>query len=60
LGSRRSATDVTWLRFACTVTRRPLGCPFGTLTLRNVRDGSGRWSIASATVAAMRAAWLKS
>ena len=31
-----------WLRLACTVTRYPFGCPRGTLTLRNVRGGSGR------------------
>ena len=44
-GSWRSATDVMWLRFACTVTRKPFGCPFGTLMLRNVRGGSGRCSM---------------
>ena len=30
-----------WLRFPCTVRRNPFGVPFGTLTFRNVRSGSG-------------------
>ena len=46
-GSWRSATEVTWFRFACTVTRDPFGRPFGTLMLRKVRAGSGCRRIAS-------------
>ena len=52
---------MTWLRDAWTVTRNPFGCPFGTLTLRNVRPGSGAPQHRSrASVAATCAACVKS
>src|SRR4051812_13546619 len=48
---------VMWLRFACTVSRKPLGLPAGTLRLRNVRaeptsPRSANAAIAAAAVAA--------